>query len=1102
MIDRVPHAEFPSDETLAAFIDGGLDPATRRRVGEHLTTCADCYDAWTTVHEMRVTAGPAIARNRRLPMALAAAAIAIAIAGILFFATTLGDRFSIRPQSGLSALADAAPPHRNIHGRLSGFPYRPLKDPKRSVEKPRADPENWKLYGVAAHVAETATTNATHENLHAFGVSYLMLGEWDEAIEKLEEALHKHTGESVTAKAIGKETDVSLLNDLSAAYFARGQAANRAQDLFASAEASERAFVREPSPDTAFNRALAIEAAHGPDQAIRAWNEYLALDSDSPWADEARQHLARSESRHSESGSGAAALQQCYEKRCDADVASLIGNRYFEATTLTIERVLPDWAEAKQRGDAKAADRSLRFAKKIGDVFAADLGEMFIADAVAAIERDSSGSLARAHLAYRAARVSYRHADMRKALQQYAAAGEAFRAGKSPVEILAASYHATSAGSLGDLQACLREIRAAVALYDREGSQYFGARGQLRWAHGVVTGKLGLMQEAIDAFRHGVSHYTRARQRENTAAMHSMMAQMFDFDGDAAQAWQERRLALELSYSGGQMDRLVGNIQELADAAEQNGWLYSAARYRDETVAIALQLDDPVSVTSMLSDRARGRVDLGQREAAAKDLAATRGWLARIADPIMRTRVGSSVSQSAASFASRFAPHDEEAHLTAAITRFQGDGFRWWLSDLYLRRAKARLRSHRDAEALVDLRAGIHELETLRTGLPDRAARARYFARSQGLFDLAIEQAWNGGRIEEAFALAEQSRARALLDASALTATLSLRQVQQSLPVGARLVEYAIVPGRLLIWVVSRERVDTAERTFSLGVLESIHNAKSDSDYLSLSARLYETLIGAVDSAIGAATQIVIVPNKELAALSFSSLYDGRTRRFLIERAEVIIAPSATLYVACLGRDRQLKSAPARAFIVGQASAEDNAMLPAVESETRVVARLYPRHDLYFNRSLEKAQFLDLSNGASVIHFAGHAVPNDEYPEFASLVIAPNSKLYAHEIAARKMSRTRIVVLSSCGQRKKTIANEVAFGVPNAFLAAGVAAVVAATDPVDDASAANLAVTFHEALGRSGSSAAAFRDAQRQLIRKGTSPRQWGVWQLIGGSSL
>src|ERR1044072_7367909 len=53
------HSGFPSDETLAAFIDGRLDDVTRRRVVEHMTTCDECYAVYLAATEMQnASAGP------------------------------------------------------------------------------------------------------------------------------------------------------------------------------------------------------------------------------------------------------------------------------------------------------------------------------------------------------------------------------------------------------------------------------------------------------------------------------------------------------------------------------------------------------------------------------------------------------------------------------------------------------------------------------------------------------------------------------------------------------------------------------------------------------------------------------------------------------------------------------------------------------------------------------------------------------------------------------------------------------------------------------------------------------------------------------------
>src|SRR5207248_11133377 len=40
------HTGFPSEETLAAFIDGRLEDETRRRVVEHMAGCTECYETF------------------------------------------------------------------------------------------------------------------------------------------------------------------------------------------------------------------------------------------------------------------------------------------------------------------------------------------------------------------------------------------------------------------------------------------------------------------------------------------------------------------------------------------------------------------------------------------------------------------------------------------------------------------------------------------------------------------------------------------------------------------------------------------------------------------------------------------------------------------------------------------------------------------------------------------------------------------------------------------------------------------------------------------------------------------------------------------------
>jgi hypothetical protein len=49
----------PTDEELAAYIDGGLSPAESRRVTEHLASCADCFELYSETARFLVEPNPA-----------------------------------------------------------------------------------------------------------------------------------------------------------------------------------------------------------------------------------------------------------------------------------------------------------------------------------------------------------------------------------------------------------------------------------------------------------------------------------------------------------------------------------------------------------------------------------------------------------------------------------------------------------------------------------------------------------------------------------------------------------------------------------------------------------------------------------------------------------------------------------------------------------------------------------------------------------------------------------------------------------------------------------------------------------------------------------
>src|SRR5258708_38366008 len=126
------HTGFPSDETLAAFLDGNLDPDTRRRVIEHMTSCEECYSvvagggAPPPVYQIesvisRPKAGVGLRRSIYVGLTVAAG-----ISGVALLIGPVRDAISPKPvPTPVQVLADAAPTERRIEGRLTGFRYAP-----------------------------------------------------------------------------------------------------------------------------------------------------------------------------------------------------------------------------------------------------------------------------------------------------------------------------------------------------------------------------------------------------------------------------------------------------------------------------------------------------------------------------------------------------------------------------------------------------------------------------------------------------------------------------------------------------------------------------------------------------------------------------------------------------------------------------------------------------------------------------------------------------------------------------------------------------------------------------------------------------------------
>ena len=282
------------DETLAAFVDGGLTADERSRVELHLAACQDCFAVFTetvkTVQAMReagefdqpvpaelaqhaVPTVVPIAASRRRLVRWAAAGAGLAAAAAVALAVWWPR--AERPE--LVNLVAAVGERRPVEGRLTGgFKFGPIESPTRGAEAST----DWRVRAAAGKLAEEARGTQDARLLGALGTARLVTRDFDAAVKYFD-------------RAITRAPDDGLLrSDRAAALLARGDAHGNEDDYRDALMDADASLVKQAVlKEALFNRAIALQRLSRADEERRAWESYLAVDPSSEWAAVARQRL-------------------------------------------------------------------------------------------------------------------------------------------------------------------------------------------------------------------------------------------------------------------------------------------------------------------------------------------------------------------------------------------------------------------------------------------------------------------------------------------------------------------------------------------------------------------------------------------------------------------------------------------------------------------------------------------------------------------------------------------------------------------------------------------------------------------------------------------
>jgi tetratricopeptide (TPR) repeat protein len=276
-------------------------------------------------------------------------------------------------------------------------------------------------------------------------------------------------------------------------------------------------------------------------------------------------------------------------------------------------------------------------------------------------------------------------------------------------------------------------------------------------------------------------------------------------------------------------------------------------------------------------------------------------------------------------------------------------------------------------------------------------------------------------------------------------------------------------------------------------------------------AALYRELLGAALDALPArVTRLVVVPDDALHRLPFAALRASAKAAPLAARYEITLAPSATLWL----RWRTEPRAPARQSALVLADPEiapgsGLAPLPHARAEGRAIVRtLGGGAELWTGRSASEGALKAAPLGQfALVHFAAHAVVDDERPERSAVFLAPGSdaedgRLQPSDVGELRL-QGRAVVLSACRSASGSILRgEGMIGLSRAFFRAGSPAVVGSLWPLRDDEAAELFGAFYRALHEGADLGAALRAAQLDAIRAGRPAAAWAGLVVAGDGRL
>jgi CHAT domain-containing protein len=435
-----------------------------------------------------------------------------------------------------------------------------------------------------------------------------------------------------------------------------------------------------------------------------------------------------------------------------------------------------------------------------------------------------------------------------------------------------------------------------------------------------------------------------------------------------------------------------------------------------------------------------------------------------------------------------------------------------YYSATLLQLARVHFRSGRIAEARRTFRQAADVIENNDASFAVPGLRSSFENERRNLYDSLIEFEADNGGMDAAWVYLQRYQSKLFLEFLGQmnpnvneihSEAVQRNQIQSHIPKDVQVVEYVLLPNRLLIWLVSNDifvsKSVAVPRTELQKVIEDfLDGMRKQEDVKAQSETLYRLLIAPIEGDLDPHRAIAIIPDQDLHRLPFPALRNEATRRYLIESFALLESPNLTQLLATSGT-------PVRTSVVAFGTLADDF---SASGELSHLKSLYPNSRAYSGSAANKQEFLSAMKDAEVFHYSGHSVDASN-PLRSSLLLDGDhegqNSISALDVSRQHMRPNSVVVLASCDSSVGNSRDGIEMrGLTSAFLISGAGSVVGSLWLVDTVSTSRLVSDFHNGFAHGTSVAEALRQGQLTFIKSGTQsshPYFWSGFVVTGSIS-